>query len=251
MIFRRKAKAPAQATAERRQQYRKRQSKSCALTIVLQTPAGPVHGDFLDLSVQGAGARFPLEHDPCLQPGAVVELSITSLRHGEVRTPARVVYGQQDGERHLRYGFAFISLGDLYAQLDAFYSRLFNRRRSQRVRPALDRKIGFELAWRQQTLSAPVHEISATGVGLVLPQEEAFRLDGIDELAVRFRLPDVRDALAGRAWIRNRARSGARTFLGLEFDLAPGSGLARHEPALRSYVERRAAEIERWESSWE
>lgn len=247
MFFKKKV----QETVNRRRSYRKRRSPHRVIEVYVITPSGVTQGEFLDLSVQGLGARFPIEHDPQLAADDVVELTIESPEHGRVMTPARTVYGQPDEERYIRYGFEFINIGNLYSQLDSFYARLFNRRGSERVRPSLDQSVPITLTWGRKELEAQVHEISATGAGLVLPMADAFRLQGVDEVGVRFRLPGLKDDFRGTARILNRKQSGGKVFLGVAFDLGEESALRPLQPRLERFVEERAREIDRWEQSWE
>ncbi len=246
MFFRKKVPE----TAERRKQYRKGQVADGSIRFRLHTPSGDTQAEFIDISVHGAGARFLLEHDPHLQRDDVVELTIESRDHGKVTTPARVVYGQQDGQRHIRYGFEFINIGNLYSQLDSFYARLFNRRGSKRVRPALDSSVTMTLGWRSNITEAQVNEISATGAGVILPMAAAYQLQGIEEVRVSFRLPGLREQFRGSARILNRKTVSDKVLLGLAFDLEDEDGLAALVPRLQKFVDERAKEMERWESSW-
>jgi c-di-GMP-binding flagellar brake protein YcgR len=247
MFFRNKKTA---RTSNRRKNYRKGQSPAYSLSVEVVTPSGPTAGEFLDLSVQGVGARFLLEHDPRLARGDVVELTIASLSHGKVKTPARVIYSQSSAPRHVRYGFEFINIGNLYSQLDNFYARLFNRRASIRVRPALDRKVRLRLSWKVNELEANVNEISTGGVGLIMNEADALRLKDVEEVGVAFRLPGVKLEFSGKARILNRKTAGERVFLGLAFDLTDPQGLVLQAAELQKFVEERTAEMERWEQSW-
>ena len=233
----------------RRGHYRTKPSDEKPLGVQLVTPSGAIDGELIDVSVRGCGARFLFAKDPMLSAGDVVEIRISSERRDEVRTPVRVVYGVADGETHLRYGFQFINAGNLYGQLDDFYVRVFNRRRSPRVRPQLDEKIPVTLSWNRQELVSPVHELSAHGLGMILPQPEAFRLGKVDELRVEFSLPEVKKPFGGPARIRNRKPVLDKVFLGLEFDLDAPDGLGARQPELQEFVEQRAERLGAWEES--
>lgn len=247
MFFHRKK---IQRSVNRRANYRKRQSKAYSLSVHLVTPSGVTAGEFLDLSMQGVGASFLVERDPRLVEGDVVELSIQSLSHGAVTTPARVVYGQPFEKRHVRYGFEFINAGNLYSQLDSFYARLFNRRKSMRVRPALDRKVHVGVTWGSHRIDAVVGEISATGVGLIMNEAQAAQLMGVERVGVVFRLPGLKHEFHGHAEILNRKATSERVYLGLAFDLEEPEGLILQQGMLEGFVDKRSAEMERWESSW-
>lgn len=247
MFFQRKS---AVRQGNRRAAYRKRQCKAYALSVLATGPRGSVPGQFLDLSMGGVGAAFARAKDPQWKVGEVVELVIQSLSHGKVQSPARVIYAKPVEDGRVRYGFAFLDSGDLYAQLDTFYSRLFNRRSSMRVRPSLDRKIKLTLSWPGGLAESTISEISATGVGLWVDEAAAQRLAEVERVGVEFRLPDMREGFRGHARIVNRTSAPGRTLLGLAFDLDEPEGLLQHAQALEAFIDARAAEMERWESSW-
>jgi c-di-GMP-binding flagellar brake protein YcgR len=247
MFFQRKS---AVRTGNRRSTYRKRQCKAYALSVLVAGPRGSLPGQFLDLSMGGVGAAFPRDKDPQWKQGDVVEVVVQSLSHGKVRSPARVVYSKGAEDRLVRYGFEFINAGDLYAQLDTFYERLFNRRSSMRVRPSLDRKVKLTLTCDGRTREGTIAEISATGVGLVLEPAQGEGLEGGQRVGVEFKLPGTREAFRGHARIVNVKATPERIVLGLAFDLDEAQGLAQQSQALEAFIDTRAAEMERWESSW-
>lgn len=237
-------------STNRRRTYRKQQCKAYALSVVLLGSEGPLSGQFLDLSMGGVGAAFPLDRDPKLDEGDVVELVVQSLSHGKVQTPARVVYHRKIDGRRIRYGFEFVNAGNLYAQLDGFYARMFNRRSSMRVRPSLDRKVQLVLDAGGGARKATIAEISATGVGLVMSAEDAAGLSTGLRVSLEFRLPGTRDPFRGHAAIVNLRSTPERAVLGLAFDLEEPHGLGQKARALDAFISARAAEMERWESSW-
>jgi c-di-GMP-binding flagellar brake protein YcgR len=247
MLFPRKS---AVRQGNRRASYRKRQCKAYALSVLVSGPRGTVPGQFLDLSMGGVGAAFARDRDPQWKVGQVVDLVVQSLSHGKVQSPARVIYARPVEGRLVRYGFAFLDAGDLYAQLDTFYSRLFNRRSSMRVRPSLDRKVKLTLSWPGGLAESTISEISATGVGLLVDDASAKRLAEVERVGIEFRLPGMRDGFRGHARIVNRTAGAGRTLLGLAFDLDEAEGLSQHAAALEAFIDARAAEMERWENSW-
>lgn len=248
MLFQRKSSV---TLGNRRGAYRKRQCRAYALSVLVTSADGTLPGQFLDLSMGGVGAAFPREKDPQWQAGDVVEVEVQSLSHGKVRTPARVVYGDALDQRLVRYGFEFINAGDLYAQLDTFYGRLFNRRSSVRVRPSLDRKVKLRLTLGGgSSCEATIAEISATGVGLVLGPDQGAGIQPRQRVGVEFRLPGTKTPFRGTARVVSAAATPERVVLGLAFDLEGKQGLGPQAGALAAFIESRAAEMERWESSW-
>lgn len=247
MFFQRKSAA---RKGNRRGAYRKRQCKAYSLSVVLLVEGGALPGQFIDLSMGGVGAAFPVDRDPGLADGDAVELVVQSLSHGKVQTPARVVYRRKVEGRRVRYGFEFINTGNLYAQLDGFYARLFNRRSSMRVRPSLDRKVQLTLEVNGRTHEATISEISATGVGLVLAAEPGVMFEGGQRVGVEFKLPGTREPLRGHATLVNVRATPERAVLGLAFDLEEPHGLSEKALALEAFIDARAAEMERWENTW-
>lgn len=247
MLFQRKSSV---SNGNRRKAYRKRQCKAYALSVLVSGAKGTLPGQFLDLCMGGVAAAFPRDKDPQWKEGDVVEVVVQSLSHGKVRSPARVVYSRPAQERLVRYGFEFINAGDLYAQLDTFYERLFNRRSSMRVRPSLDRKVKLTLSWSGQRSESTIAEISTTGVGLWVDPALAASLAQVEQVGVEFKLPGTNQPFRGHARIVNRKLSPERTLLGLAFDLEQAQGLRQQSAALETFIDARAAEMERWESSW-
>lgn len=252
MFFKKKTPAPKPATrAEQRAQYRKRNSKSQSIEATLRVPKWePLRVELVDLSVRGACIRIPFAQDRNLKVDDVVEISIGSMMRSEVHTAARVANIGREGESHLRYGLEFVNINNLYAQLDSFYARQFNRRRNARVVPTLDRKVQVKARWGSDEVSGHVFDISESGMGLVLTKDSSARVAEVEALDVTMRLPGIDVELSGRARIRHRASLNQHTLLGLEFDLETPEGFARFTTLLTEFVARRAAEMALWEKSW-
>ncbi|HVS18368.1 MAG TPA: PilZ domain-containing protein, partial [Planctomycetota bacterium] len=207
-----------QELLEQRGTYRRRQTPRKDIAVHVVTPAGTFQGDFRDISVQGVGASFRLTNDPHLAEDDVVEVVVRCGMRDEVATPGRTVYGQVEDDGRIRYGFQFINEGNLYSQLDNFYARLFNRRGSARVRPALEHSVLATIGWRSNSLDAVLSDISATGAGITLPLADAYQLSGVERLRMRFDLPGVRDTFEGEVLVEKAKQSGVRAWLGVSFD---------------------------------
>lgn len=239
-----------QELLEERGSYRRRQTPRKDIAVHVVTPAGTFQGDFRDISVQGVGAAFRLGNDPGLSEDDVVEVAIKCGMRSEISTPARTVYGQIENDGRVRYGFQFVNEGNLYSQLDNFYARLFNRRGSPRVRPALEHSVVVNVGWRSNSLDAILCDISATGAGVTMTIADAYQLQGIDRLRLRFELPGVREAFEGEARVEKRKQSGARAWMGVSFDFDAGGSLSELTGELAAFVDRRVDEMAGWESSW-
>jgi hypothetical protein len=150
----------------------------------------------------------------------------------------------------VRYGLEFVNLGNLYSQLDNFYSRHFNRRRHLRVLPALDRKIHAMVRWNGGELRVPVFDVSESGVGLVLTKDSAARTAEVTEFDIELRLPGHEVALRGNAHTQHRSPLHQNILLGVKFDMQGSGGWSAHLSAIRAFVEQRATEMALWEKKW-
>ncbi len=253
MFFKKKGPSPkaSKTRAEQRAQYRKRNSKSQSLEATLRVPKwDPLRVELIDLSVRGACVRIAFAQDRNLKVDDVVELVLGSMMRSEVCTAARVANITRDGESHIRYGLEFLNINNLYAQLDSFYSRHFNRRRHMRVVPTLDRKVQVKARWAGEEVTGHVYDISQAGVGIVLSKDSSARVAEVAMLELTLKLPGFEEPLIGRAKVRHRTALNQNTLIGLEFELDDPEGFARHGEALAAFVERRVVEMSQWEKSW-
>ena len=248
MLFSKKSRQ--QELVEQRGSYRRRQTPRKDIAVHVITPSGTFQGDFRDVSILGVGASFRVESDPSLSEDDVVEVVIKSGHRDEVCTPARAIYGQFESDNVLRYGLEFINARNLYSQLDSFYSQLFNRRNSPRVRPALEHNVLARVGWRSNEIDVLVTEVSATGVGLTMPLAEAYQLVGIESVRLAFRLPGIPGEFTGQARIEKRKQTGARALLGLSFEFEAGGTLGSMAGELAGFVDARVSEMEGWEAAW-
>jgi c-di-GMP-binding flagellar brake protein YcgR len=240
--------APAPAHSEQRAHYRKRPSKTQRLEATLNVVGWPpLTVELVDLTLRGVGVRVLFVSDRNLKVGDIVELKIGAMMRDEVATPARVVNSAPDGVSHIRYGFEFLNIGNLFSQLDEFYARYFNRRRNTRVLPSLDRKIQATLNWGGGQLRVQVFDVSESGIGLVLTRDSATRVLEVKSFEVRFKLPGREEELAGSVSVRHRTPVHQHVLLGSTFDLEKPDGFARHLPAIRAFVKQRASEMAMWE----
>lgn len=244
------SKTVEQELLEQRGSYRRRQTPRKDIAVHVLTADGTFQGNFLDISVQGVGASFRLTNDPTLSQDDVVEVVVRCGMRDEITTPARTVYGQVENDGRMRYGFQFINEGNLYSQLDNFYARLFNRRGSVRVRPALEHSVVATIGWRSNELDVILSDVSATGAGITMPLTDAYQLGGVDRMRMRFELPGVRDAFEGEVRVEKRKQSGARAWMGVSFDFDAGGNYDAMSGELASFVDRRVEDMEGWESSW-
>jgi hypothetical protein len=248
MFFRRKQQPVS--SAERRSTYRSPIAPQAqGLSVSVAGPSGRGVGNLVDVSARGARVSFPAGYDPALSVEDVVEATLQSLSHGDLRLTARVVHGAPSGQGSVLYGLEFLDAEQVLQDLNPFYARLFNRRAAPRVRPSLDRRVNATVSWEGGEARARVSELSVTGMGLSLPLVDAYRVMAVSEVYLSFGLPGIQGTFEGPARIVNRRPTGGSVHLGLAFDLEDPDGLGRDLGVLQEYVERRIDEIRRWESA--
>ena len=247
MLFRRKKEGEG-SRAELRRHYRHAPGKKHALSVKLARPEDPVAGDLIDLSAGGAGVLFPWDRDPGMVPGDEVVLSFTSLVHGgEVETTARVARARDEQEpAGRRYGFEFTDHERLFAQLDAYYFKFFNRRRAMRVRPGLDRELCAELSFGPESVKVALHDVSPDGFGVLMKAEEAQLLDGVASMTCTFTLPGSDDPITWQARAVHRTALAQGRSLGAVFLLSEADAVGPQRVALADYCAARAAELAQW-----
>jgi c-di-GMP-binding flagellar brake protein YcgR len=242
---------PSRSDGVGRSQYRARPSEGLEVNGALHLPDGRrLPAVVVDVSSSGLALRVDGQLDPGLEHGEVIELEVAITGRQPVRTPGEVVFAEEDGARFRRYGFRYVNLGNLYAQLDDVYARLFNRRGSRRAASRLDERLSLRLTWPGSWLDTHVQDLSEGGLGVFLEPAEASVLRGVDRLQASFELEGK--TLEGTVHVVHRTQPRAATgfLLGLRFDLEEPGGFARHREVLARYAAERAASMARWESSW-
>jgi len=220
------------------------------LEATLRVPDfGDAPGELLDLTARGAGVCVATEDDPVLAPGDVVELLFGRERRPRVSTPARVLRSSVTADGDQRYDVEFIDEGDLLPQLEAFCRASFNRRGGVRL-PMKGRHVGVSLWWPQGRCTATVSDLSETGLGFSVPIASAVPLEPGQRVRTYFRLPGVGRPLEGPAVVRHAVRLEGRRLFGVEFDLEDAAGLSRRMREIRSFIAKRAEELDAWEAGW-
>ncbi len=235
MFFRKKQpKTPAQtgsdstdaSHANRRKHYRVPHGPTESIRVSLMRESmPPVGGDCVDLSIGGTVVEFDSTKSPNLAVGdtCLLRIRASSQTHVIDATSNRI---------------------ELYAQLDEYYARLFNRRRQVRVIPGYDIRIPVTLTWKTGTLPTTVHDISEEGLGLRVPLEKAEPLARITSVDVSLRLPKKRSDLLFRATIKSRTHFAKTSLLGLEFSTE--GDVQQQFKALRRFIQERLALIQAW-----
>jgi c-di-GMP-binding flagellar brake protein YcgR len=231
---------------ERREHYRVRPRRAQAIRVSLERESGTsLRGECVEISIGGTWVEFEGAQDTKLEQGEQCSLGLHADAHPDVvRATSRVVNVLRLEDGRIRVGFQFLNRIELYAQLDEFYARCFNRRRHVRVAPGYDVRIPVEISWGTGSLAATAHDLSECGMGVVIPLDKAKGLAKVDEMDLKFRLPKERADVVCRALIRSRTKFEKTCLLGIEF--TAGGGIENHLAPLRRCIEKQLAAFEAW-----
>ena len=236
------------SSSDRRSNYRRKPSQAHPLSITMRTSRGEEHvGTLQDLSIGGAAARFPI-HANVIGPGQIVTLVIGSLsRPGKIIAKAKVLYLREaPSGRHC--GFAFVEPLDLARQVDAFYARCFNRRKSERFGAPLGKRIRVKLFHDGVETPTELIDLSLEGMQVRTTRAQAKALDGANHVQLSFELPPTGATVQGRAAILRRTQLRDQVTLGLAFDLLQEDGVSASHDLISDWSARRAWENSRWDS---
>ncbi|MEO6711119.1 MAG: PilZ domain-containing protein [Planctomycetota bacterium] len=235
--------------SQRRDAYRRTQTQAHSLSIAVRVPSGEQYlGQFHDLSIGGASAVFAItENAVCADQ--MVTLTIAALsRATRVVANARVVFVTPASGGRL-CGFRFTEPAKLLAQIDTFYGRFFNRRRSPRVGAPLDKRVPVELSLTGNAIRCTLLDLSLEGIQVKTTRAEAKELDGANHAFFRFKLPGQNEEFQGRGAILRRSQANESVTLGLSFDLLDEGGIAQQTKALGSWIMHRTHEVSKWDSA--
>lgn len=258
MFFRKKKPEPVSETSveasnsepgNQRQHYRVRSTKMQPIRASLEREyCAPIEGDCIDLSIGGAGVEFDATHDPKLNLGDLCTLRLrANSRPDAMKATCRVAAVLPLDHGCIRVGFQFINRIELYAQLDEFYARYFNRRLHVRVPWEYDMRTPVRLEWKGGSLTAIAHDISERGLGITMPVEDAQALVKVTAVNVTIRLPKERNDLSCSATIKARTNFASNCLVGLEF--SPEGGIEAHLESVRRFIKKRLAAIQAWNAS--
>lgn len=234
---------------ERRDAYRRPQTQAHRLSLAVKTASGEDFiGMFHDLSISGASAKFDISANKLLVGQDVVLLIGSLTRASKVVAKARVVFNSEaQGGRHC--GFQFTEPKAVVQQLDSFYGRFFNRRKSPRVGMPLDKRVAVQLFLTGTEVKAELLDLSSEGMQVRMKRAQAKAFDGANHLFLRMTLPGQKTEITGRAAILRRSQLLDAVTFGLAFDLLQERGISKHVAALHSWIVHRSQEISKWDGS--
>jgi c-di-GMP-binding flagellar brake protein YcgR len=237
---------PKRFEKNKRRYYRVLRTTNPPLTVTLeQASGGCLFAECDDISMGGAGVRFHPDRDPKLVAGQEVLLTFQAIsRPDAIRARARVVSVTPQPDKHVRYGFEFTNQAELYAQMDSYYARYFNRREHMRVLPDHSERILAHIRWARGELSSRVHDVSVGGLGLLVPVESAQLLAGVTSVHVSLHLPGGQSELRLPCLLRSCRSLVKQALLGVEYEKGPA--LEEAAPQLARYVEQQLARVQQY-----
>ena len=250
MFFRKKKKK--EDPVEHRRFYRRPQGRKHALSLKLQTSDGVlVAGELLDIGAGGVSMTFDKSLDPNLDTGETIILTFGAMVHGgRVVTKAKVLF-ISGGKSGPVYHLEFTDTPELFAQLDAFYLKFFNRRRLHRVRPALDTRFAGELQFGMGKMAIKISDISLDGFGMRLSEANGSMLTDVETLEVVFKLPGDPRTIQWNARTVHLTSLVHSVGYGAAFTPAESPDLAEQRQELQAFTEDRLADMLRWDEGEE
>ena len=249
MIFRRKKK---ETSAEQRRFYRRKQGKKHALSVKIKTPSGvPLAGDLIDVSAGGVAVAFSKNLDPRLESEEEIAVTFSDLAHGgSVVAQSRVLRLSRGNDGPV-YHMEFTATRELFAQLDGFYMKFFNRRRLNRALPALDTRIAGELQFGMGAMPIKINDITLDGFGVRLTEADGSMLNEIENLVAAFTLPGSATPIVWNA--RTVHLSPLVHGVGYGATFAPDESIEFEEErqVLQTFIEARLADMSRWDETKE
>ncbi len=231
-----------QGTRDGRVAYRvPRQGGANVEVAILCEDGRKATGECVDVSIGGAGVSLPRTKDLELVEGTKVRVRVHHMSRARgIEASAEVVTVAQIGS-NVRYGLRFVDINEVIQQVDSFYARWFNRRRSPRVMPDFTTKVTGSVKWSDGELSARIHDISMGGVGVLATLEQVAPLKIKARVEISLKLPNSPLPIVCRARIVGMKAFTKNVLVGLEFE--PNGGIERYAVGLQRYVDERQAQI--------
>jgi c-di-GMP-binding flagellar brake protein YcgR len=203
-------------------------------------------GIVVDVTVDGAGVRFPLSTAPNIAIGEKVELEFASQQQKILSVSAFVRFRREE-ETVRRYGLEFLERDVVEQQLPPALARLFNRRGAFRVRPDAAAPIdvtleGFLSKGSVERTTVALVDLSVTGMAVTVGPDFEKAFAGNVDVRVSMELPGYPDDINLGAVIRYRKLLEEGVHYGIWFDPERTANFARQRRAIMDYVVRRYRE---------
>jgi len=228
---------------ERRSVYRVTPTGQDRLEFVMcSEPGRPTAREIVDITIEGAGTRFPKEGTPALAVGDSVKLCISSPDLPRDVEVGATVAARSDSAENQCYRFKFEGRKLLERELPEDFYRIFNRRGAYRAAafdgdPAVEVGLNaLDTSPKRVTATARLRNISATGLGALIDSDADRDFTGVRSVEITVRLPDSDKTLRLAAWIRNREALEDRIYYGFLFDAKSTQNYLEQEEEIVDFV---------------
>jgi len=207
---------------ERRRHYRTPVGEFLSLSIAIVGQEGAaVSATLANLTSAGAGISFKASDSPAFDLGQVLDLEFSGSSLDNPVTVTSLVVHRSDLNSGRHYGLEFVEPKAFLDQLPREMRALFNMRRAHRVTTPRNNALHVSLRNGEFIQAVGViHDVSTTGIGVLLGIEESRMLTECDAIEVSFQLPDQPDTFVFRGMIRHRLLTIDGVRLGIEFAAA-------------------------------
>jgi len=177
--------------SKKRRQYRVGAASTYNLTVdVVKEGKKAFPGSIVDLSGGGMGVFFRERQGPKLVLKEAVLLRISSEYLTETLVAPSLVRRLDKVKGGMVYGFEFIDVLGLMAQLPPKLAKLFNQRFGYRVEPYPRRPIKVVIEGLPFKVVASMEDISLMGLSIHVPSNLETLFADCEEMEVSFELPD-------------------------------------------------------------
>jgi hypothetical protein len=205
------------------------------LTVSIHTNDVSHQGVVIEtMQVEGGRVRvvvdFPIRHSPSVPIGSDAALVFAGV---SLDTPLQVsgtVYKRS--EDHFRHRYLFEFDKSEVAPL----GRAVNQRDAPRVAPDKNGKVEIFLVAGDEHVLSELHNISATGVSVVISRESEAKLYAAWDLELHFELPGQEDSLTMMGIVRSRRRHNDSIMYAIEFDPSNSENFADCQERITDYV---------------
>lgn len=178
----------------------------------------------IDVSMGGVGSQFPADSCPRLAVGDRVKLNIRSVHHPvPLDVQARVTFSADEGP-YRRLGFEFDSMRQWGGELPGMLCSLFNRRGVRRISFGhVDEPVQVGIlvpgAPKPSLLATGrLDNLSTTGLGMVTDAAAEDFLEGMRDIGLELRLPELERPARIMGTIQNTIIDNGLVYYGVSFD---------------------------------
>ena len=216
--------------------------ESISLAVKLLTRKSSPEGEVHDVRFEADGVSLMVElslaDDPLLALGERVMLVFPrSSLAGQLTASGRVIFARRD-ESSCSYQF------QCGLEARTVLTPAINRREAFRVCTNPNAPIDVILgeAAGGARMEALLHDISVTGLSVLVPEENESDLHTLWRLGFSFKLPVVDEVLDFTGTVRYRRLMGSVVFYGIKFNEETTPDFARKQRIIEAYIAERQSE---------